>query len=177
MGFPINFPQYRKMQQNLSHGENQGNWWSYFSHSMNPFFSIRFPFKGILRHMGNACVFSLISHNIRKDSQTHRMGKLWEIGPWLGAFFPLHPHSMVYFIICEIHGFPITFPQHERNSEIHRIGRTQKIGTQFFPNVWMLFFHQIPILWYTLPYGKCMVFPINFTGIALARENPAKPIL
>ena len=44
------------------------------------FFSIRFPFYGILHHMGNACVFSLISHNMGKDSQTHRMGKVWQIG-------------------------------------------------------------------------------------------------
>ena len=44
------------------------------------FFSIRFPFYGILHHMGNACVFSLISHNMGKDSQNHRMGKVWEIG-------------------------------------------------------------------------------------------------
>ena len=28
----------------------------------------------------------------------------------IGAFFPLHSHSMVYFIICEIHGFPHQFP-------------------------------------------------------------------
>ena len=43
-------------------------------------FSNRFPFYGILHHMGNACVFSLISHNMGKDSQNHRMGKVWEIG-------------------------------------------------------------------------------------------------
>ena len=43
-------------------------------------FSIRFPFYGILHHMGNACGFSIISHNMGKDSQSHRMGKVWEIG-------------------------------------------------------------------------------------------------
>ena len=42
-------------------------------------FSIRFPFYGILSHMENACVFSLISLNLGKDSQNHRMGKVWEI--------------------------------------------------------------------------------------------------
>ena len=41
--------------------ENLGNWYSYFSHSMD-------------------------------------------------AFFQLGSHSMVYFIICEIHGFPHQFP-------------------------------------------------------------------
>ena len=35
------------------------------------FISIRFPFYGILHHMGNACVFLLISHNLGKDSQNH----------------------------------------------------------------------------------------------------------
>ena len=133
MGFPINFPHYKKMQQNWSYGESLGNWCSYFSHSMGAFFlsnshsmvyfsiwemhgfpnqfplvqekatklivwgeprklvlklflyymrffSIRFPFYGILHHVGNACVFSLISHNLGKDSPNDRMGKVWEIG-------------------------------------------------------------------------------------------------
>ena len=43
-------------------------------------FSIRFPFYGILHHVGNTCVFPLISHNLGKDSQNHWMGKVWEIG-------------------------------------------------------------------------------------------------
>ena len=133
IGFPINFPQYGKMQQNSWCREILGNWYSLFSHSMGAFFpldshsmvyliiweihgfpyqffivredatklivwgepgklvliifpyygrifSIRFPFYSILHHMGNACVFSLISHNLGKDSQNHRMGKVWEIG-------------------------------------------------------------------------------------------------
>ena len=42
-------------------------------------FSIRFPFYGILSHMENACVFSLICLNLGKDSQNHRMGKVCEI--------------------------------------------------------------------------------------------------
>ena len=43
------------------------------------FFSIGFRFYGILHHMGNVCSFSLISLNMGKDSQTHRMEKAWEI--------------------------------------------------------------------------------------------------
>ena len=133
MGFPVNFPQYGKMQQNPWCRESLGNWYSYFSHSMGVFlpldshpmvyfikwemhgfpcqflivqenatklivwgepgklvlilfgyfgriFYIRFPFYGILYHMGNACVFSLTSHNLGKGSQNHRMGTVWEIG-------------------------------------------------------------------------------------------------
>ena len=38
-------------------------------------FSNRFPFYGIPHHMGNACAFSLISHNMGKDSQNIQMGE------------------------------------------------------------------------------------------------------
>ena len=38
IGFPINFPQYGKMQQNPWYGESPGNWYSCFSHSMVAFF-------------------------------------------------------------------------------------------------------------------------------------------
>ena len=105
MGFPINFPQYRKMQQNSSYGESLRNWCLYFSHIMDAFFLIRFPFYGILHHMGNACVFSLISHNLGKDSQNHRMGKVWEIG---SRKYPTKP------IVCGEPGklVLILFPQY-----------------------------------------------------------------
>ena len=43
--------------QNSSYSENLGNWYPYFSHSMDVF-SIRFPSSGILHHVGNASVFS-----------------------------------------------------------------------------------------------------------------------
>ena len=94
-----------------------------------PFFH-QIPFYGILHDMGNACVFSLIFHNLGKDSQNHRMGKVWEIGsrkyptkpiacgepgklvlilfPQYGCFFPIR--FTFYGIICEIHGFPHQFP-------------------------------------------------------------------
>ena len=45
-------------------------------------FPIRFPIYGILHHMENTYVFSSISHNMAKDSQTHRMGEN------LGNLFP-----------------------------------------------------------------------------------------
>ena len=58
MGLPINFSQYREMQQNPLYGENLGNWYSYSSYMVWVFFPIRFPFYGIFHHMGNGCVFS-----------------------------------------------------------------------------------------------------------------------
>ena len=42
MGFPINFSQYGKMQQNPSYGVNLGNWYSYVSHSIGDFSSYDF---------------------------------------------------------------------------------------------------------------------------------------
>ena len=130
MGFPINFPQYRKMQQNSWYepGKLVLILFSYYGR----FFSIRFPFYDILHHMKNACVFSLLSHNMEKDSQTYRMEKVWEIGsrkyptkpivcgepgklvlipfPWYGCFLSLDSYSVVYFIIREMFGFPRQFP-------------------------------------------------------------------
>ena len=44
------------------------------------FFPIRFTSYGILHLMGNAYDFLSVSHNIGKGSQTHQMGKDWEIG-------------------------------------------------------------------------------------------------
>ena len=85
------------------------------------FFSIRFPFYGILHHMGNACVFSLISRNLGKDSKAIAWRNFGKLVPGniqqnplyvenlrnrysyffhsMGAFFPLDSHPMVYLII------------------------------------------------------------------------------
>ena len=56
-GFPINFPLHKKIQQNPSYGENLGNWYSYFSHSMGAFYPVIFSSYGTLHYMGNVWVF------------------------------------------------------------------------------------------------------------------------
>ena len=138
--------------------------------------------------MGNACVSSLISHNMGKDSQTHQMGKDWKIGSrWCPrkpivcresgkllvihfqqyrCFFPLDSHPMISFITWKMHGFPHQFSiawKMQRNPS-----NWESLGNwyPFFPWRMALFFHQIPILLYTLSHGKCMVFPSisNNTG-------------
>ena len=80
-----------------------------------------------------------------------------------GAFFPLDSHPMVHFRICEIHGFSHQFPVAWENAvksiELEELGKLVPI---FPPNVWVLFYHQIPISWYSLAHGKRMAFPINF---------------
>ena len=128
-----------------------------------------------------------------KDSQKHRMEKVCEIGsgkypakpiicgktgklvlilfPQYGCFFPIR--FTFYGILYNMSNTwvsPLIFYwkcSMGKCSEIHRIGSTQEIGTHFFPNPWILFFHQIPILWYTLlPQGKCMVFPIKIPSVS-----------
>ena len=79
----------------------------------------------------------------------------------MGAFFPLDSHPMVYFIICEMHGFPRQFPiTWENAAKSIKLGEPGKLISIFFRRVWVLFFHQNH--WYTLPHGKNMAFPINF---------------
>ena len=79
-GFPNQFP---IVQENATKlivwGEPEKLVLTLFSY-YGRFFSIRFPFYCLLHHMRNACVFPLIFHNLGKDSQSHRMGKVWEIG-------------------------------------------------------------------------------------------------
>ena len=79
----------------------------------------------------------------------------------MGAFFPLDSHPVVYFIICEMHGFPRQFPiTWENAAKSIKLGEPGKLIPIFFGRVWILFFHQNH--WYTLPHGKYMAFPINF---------------
>ena len=79
----------------------------------------------------------------------------------MGAFFPLDSHPMVYFIICEMHGFPRQFPiTWENAAKSIKLGEPGKLIPIFFGRVWILFFHQNH--WYTLPHGKYMAFSINF---------------
>ena len=264
LGFPINFSQHGKMQQNSLHEEKLRNWYSYFSHSMGTFFifnfhpmvyfiiwemhglshqfpivwektakpiewgkpqklvPIQFPQYGyffhqipILWHTSSygkcICVFSLISHIMEQAAKLLEWGKPGKLVPTLflqyECFLPLDSHPVVYFIIWEMHGLPlqfliakenptkpryggetrklvlILFPQHGcffhirflSYSILHHLGnawvspsishsigkcnKTRRIGSL---GVWILFFYQIPILWYNLPHGKCMAFPINF---------------
>ena len=99
------------------------------------------------------------------------MGKVWGIGsrkcptkpivwgepvkllliifPWYGCFFPLDSHSVVYFIICEIHGFPLQSPIALENSvKSIELGEPRKL---------------VPIFSLTYGYFSSIRFP--FYGI------------
>ena len=77
-------------------------------------FPIRFPYHGILHHMGNAWVFHqfpIVRENETKPIVWGKPGKLViRLFHSMGTFFPLDPDPMVYFIIWEIRGFSHQFP-------------------------------------------------------------------
>ena len=131
--------------------------------------SIQFPSYGILPRIGNAWVFPLISHSSGKWNKTHCMGRIWEI--------VAHTFPVVWVL------FSITFPScgifhHMRNAwvstsmshsmgncnEIHRIGRVWETGTHTFCKVWVLFFHQIPILVMLYHMKNAWLFPSISNG-------------
>ena len=114
MGFPINFPQHEKIQQNPSYGEGLGNWYSYFSHSMGAFLQpdshpvtyfitwemLRFPHK-----------FPIALENAAKSIELREPGKLVPIlSPKYGYFLPSDFHPMVYPTPWKMHGFSHQFP-------------------------------------------------------------------
>ena len=68
-GFSHEFP---IVQENCNKTHFMGRTWEIGTHT---FPIVRFLFYGILYYMGNACVFSSISHNMGKDSQTHGIRK------------------------------------------------------------------------------------------------------
>ena len=116
--------------------------------------------------MGNAWVFSSISHSMGKCNKTHRMGKTWEIGihtfPIVWALFS-HPIPILWY--TSLHGkcmgFHIMSHGMGKCNKTHRMGKTWEIGIHTFPIVWVLFSHPILILWYTSLHGKCVGFHIN----------------
>ena len=58
----------------------------------------------------------------------------------MGAFFPLD-------LLCEIHRFPHQFPIAWENAvKSIKLGEPRKLVPIFSANLWILFFHQIPIL-------------------------------
>ena len=93
MGFPINFPQYGKMQQNPWYGESLGNWYSYFSHSMGAIFqSDSHPMVYlIIREMhGFSHQFLIVRENATKPTVSAEPGKLVLIlFPLYGWYFPI----------------------------------------------------------------------------------------
>ena len=179
-----------------------GNAWEIGSHTFSikwVVFAIKLPSWSILHHMGNECVSVSISQSMGNSRKTHWMvkpeklisGKILEnpsyeenLGNWfsyfshsMSAFFQLDSHSMVYFIICEIHGFPHQFPiAWENAAKSIELGKSRKMKPIFsltyghsssirFPSYGIL--HQMGNAWFFPSIfnstGKCSRFhPVSF---------------
>ena len=78
----------------------------------------------------------------------------------MGAFFPLDSHSMVYFIICEIHGFPHQFPIAWKNAVTSiELGEPRKLVPIF--SLTYGYFSSVRFTFYVIIYhmGNAWFFP------------------
>ena len=100
----------------------------------------------------------------------------------MGAFFPLDSHSMVYFIICEIHGFPHQFSiAWENLAKSIELGEPRKLVPIFsltnghfssikFPSYGILY--HMGNAWFfpsiSNSMGKCCkIHPVSFLFVSL----------
>ena len=121
----------------VSETHRMGKTWAIGSHTFSikcVAFSIRFPFCGILHHIGNAWVFSSNFHSKGKFWKTHQMGKVREIGSRENATKP---------IVWEINPGKLSvgncFPG--KSCKTHRMWRTWEIGNHTCLIVWLNFSH------------------------------------
>ena len=104
-GFPHQFPIVQEKATNLIVWGEPGKLEFILFPYYGRFFSVRFPFYGILHHMGNAFVFSIISHNMGKDSQTIEWGKSGKLVPGNILQNPFYVENLG----IGIHTFPIVW--------------------------------------------------------------------
>ena len=109
------------MQQNPSYGEKLENWHSYFSHSICTVFpSNSHPMVYFI-----ACEMHGFPHqfSIARENATKPIawGEHWKLllvlFPYYGCFFSIMPHTMVYVITWEMHGFSHQFPIAWKNQQ------------------------------------------------------------
>ena len=136
--FPINFPQYRKMQQNPWYGKSLGNWYSYFSHSMGVFFpsdSHSMVYFSIWEMHGFSHRLPTVWENATKPMVWGSLGQRYSFfSHSMGAFFSSGLHPMIYFSIWEMHGFPHKFPTIQENAKKPMAwGKSGKLIPILFP--------------------------------------------
>ena len=122
MGFPISFPQYRKMQQNPSSRENLGNWYSYFSHSIDAVFPLDSHFM-VYFITWEVHVFSHQFPITRENTAKPSNGE--SLGNWFPVIF-YKAHCMQRTCVIGSHTFPkvwvifsIRFPSY---GTLHHLG-------------------------------------------------------
>ena len=125
------------MQQNPSYRESLGNWSPYFFNSIGALF-YQIPMfwytSSYVKCMG--CPINLPLHGkmMQNSSSRESLGNGYPLFSLsLGSFFPLDSHAMVYFIICEIHGFPNPFPiTWENTAKSIELGEPGKLVPMIF---------------------------------------------
>ena len=177
MGFAINSPQYRKMQQSPLYWENLGNRYSYFSHIMVAFF----PFNSQPMVYFIIWEIHVFSHQFPlswERQQNSSNGK--SQGSWfphfflsMSAFFTLDSHPMVYFIVWEIRQFLHQFPMVGKNAAKPIVsGEPGKLVLIFSHSMGAFFpFDSHPMVFFIT--WKKHWFPHQFL---VAQENTAKTI-
>ena len=107
--------------------------------------------------MGFPIKFPIALEKLAKPIKCVRPGKLvhhtFSI-KWV--LFSLDSHPMIYTsLLCELYGFSLNGKCLGnwflgKSYKTHHMWRIWEMGTHTFPMVWVLFSHNIHILWYTL---------------------------
>ena len=145
MGFPLNFPQYGKMQQNPWYGGKSGKLILILFRQDRCFFqldSYLMVYFSVWEMHEFSHKFPTLRENITKPMVWKKSGKLIVIlFPQYGCFFPIRFPS--YSILRHMGNAWVS----QSVSHSTKMRRTWEIGAHTFPILWVLFFHQIPILW------------------------------
>ena len=138
MGFPVNFPQYGKMQQNPWCRESLGNWYSYFSHNMGVFFPLdSHPMVYFIKWEmhGFPCQFLIVQENATKLIIWGEPGKLVLIlFGYFGRIFSIRfPFYGILYHMGNASVFSLTSHNLGKGSLNHRMGTVWEIGSRKYP--------------------------------------------
>ena len=103
--------------------------------------------------------FPSVSHSMGKSNQTHLMERTWKVSTHTSPIVYVLFSQYILILWWELHRFPINFQFHRKMQQNPSDWENLENWYPYFPQIWVLFFHQIPTLWYTLLHGKCIVFP------------------
>ena len=172
---PINLPQYGKMQQKSWYGESQGNWYSYFSHSMDAFFPsdslpmVYFSIGKCMRFLNNFPQYGKVQQNAWYGESlgidTHTFFIVWVL---FSHSIPILWYTSLYE---KCMGFSMNFPQYAKMQQNPWYGES-------LWNWYSYFFHSIgaffpsdshPMVYFII--WEMHGFPHQFL---IVRENATK---
>ena len=89
----------------------------------------------------------------------------------MGTFFHQIPSNCIFYRMENAWVFSSTFPQHQKSQRSPSNGKGLGNWYPYFFHKIGVFFHQIPLLWYTSSYRKCMGFLINVPQYRKRQED------